>query len=335
MAVRQGKTIDARTSRQPHIAEEDMSSGSRQEPFVEEQHARSQSRRSSDAGEAGSGYRGAPDLPPITVGEALSRRWRLILLLTIVGIAAGAALGYARPPVYTSESELNVGSLDAQAQAIPGYALAAQTLAEAYARIVMTSQIEAPTAKTTRASLGQVASNLTAASIPGNPIFRIDGAGSSANAAQALTTAATRQIISYARARTLPPGARSALNAYKQQTALAAQASSRVGKLRAQFGPSPTPRQQAEITLAQQDAASANLQANAEQQLYVTAILNATSAGSVTALTPAGTPTNNRKQSIEIGGFGGAVVGAVLGCIIALQIARRRRRQLMRALASS
>jgi uncharacterized protein involved in exopolysaccharide biosynthesis len=311
-----------------------MASGSRQEPFVEER-SRSHGQRSWDPGEAPSGRRASPDLPPITVGEALSRRWRLILLLTILGVAAGAALGYARPPTYTSESELNVGSLDAQAQAIPGYAQAAQTLAEAYARIVMTTQIEARAAKSTGASLDQVSANLTAANIPGNPIFRIDGTGSSARDAQSLTTAATQQMIAYARARTLPPGARSALNAYKQQTALASQASSRVGKLRALFGPAPTARQQAEITLAQQDAASANLQANAEQQLYITAIANGTSAGSVTLLTPAGTATNDRKQSIEIGGFGGAVVGAVLGCVIALQIAGRRRRQLMRALTSN
>lgn len=310
-----------------------MSSGSRQEPFAEER-PRSQSRRSWGAGEAPSGRRPSPDLPAITIGEALSRRWRLIVLLTIVGVAAGAALGYARSPTYTSESELNVGSIDAQAQAIPGYAQAAQTLAEAYSRIVMTSQIEARTAQTTHASLGQVAANLTAASIPGNPIFRIDGAGSSATAAQTLTTAATRQIIAYARARTTPLGAQDTLTAYKRQTVLAAQASSRVGKLRSQYGPTPSPRHQAQITQAQQAAAAANLQAIAEQQLYVAAISNATSAGSVSLLTPAGAATNDRKQSIEIGGFGGAVVGAVLGSLIALQIAGRRRRQLMHALAS-
>lgn len=271
-------------------------------------------------------------LPSLTVGEALARSWKLIALLTIIGAAVGIGAGLKRPPVYTSESELNAGSLDAQAQAIPGYADAAMSLAEAYARVVETSQIEVPVAKRTHYSISYVAAHLTAANIPSNPVFRIDGSGPSAAAAQQLTTAATRQIITYARATTTPLGATDALKTYRGDVSRANRLFSKAGRLKSRYGPNPTPRQQDEISAAQQGAAVAQLQANAEQQVYINAITSQTSAGSVVLLSPAGAATSNRKQSAEIGGFAGAVVGCLIGCFVAVRLAARRRRQLSQAL---
>jgi uncharacterized protein involved in exopolysaccharide biosynthesis len=271
-------------------------------------------------------------VPSITIGEALARRWKHILLVTIVGAAAGVALGLARTPLYTAEAELNAGSLDAQAQAIPGYAVAAMTLAEAYARVVQTSRIQAPVAIDTHNSVNYVAANLTAANVPGNPVFRIDGTGPTAAAAQTVASAATREIITYARSATTPPGASSALSGYKRESNRVTQFSSKVGQLRARYGPNPSPREQTQISLAQEEVAAAQLQATADQQLYLNAVTSATSAGSVILLSPAGAATSNRKQSAEIGGFGGLVVGCLIGCAIAIRLAARSRRQLMREL---
>jgi hypothetical protein len=278
------------------------------------------------------GYQAPESLPPLVIGEALARLWKLILLFTIVGAAAGIGLGIERTPLYTSESELNAGTLDAQAQAIPGFAEAAQTLAEAYARVVGTPQIQARVATDTQKSLGYVAAHLTAVNLPGNPIFRIDGTGPNAAAARVIASAATREIIRYARAKTTPPGASSALDDYARETVLGTQLSSKVGRLKARYGPNPSPGEQAQISTAQRDVAATQLQASADQQLYVNAITNGTSAASVTLLTPAAASTSNRKQSIELGGFVGAVVGCLIGCALAIRLAARRRRQLIQAM---
>ena len=267
----------------------------------------------------------------MTVGEALARRWWLILLTTIMAAAGGVAIGLSRPPVFTSEAELNAGSLDAQAQAIPGYVEASQTLAEAYARIVQTTKIQAPVAHDMGRTPDYVASHLTAASVPSNPVFRIDGTGGSAVDARSLALAATQEIVKYAHTQTTPPNAAGALSEYMKQSVLASQLASRVGQLRVRFGPSPTAAQQAQLSRLQERAASAQLQANASQQLYIAAITNTTGAGTVIVLSPAGAATSNRKQTAEIAGFGGAVVGCVIGSGLAVALAARRRRRLLRA----
>jgi hypothetical protein len=274
-----------------------------------------------------------PDrLPPLTIGEALARRWMLIALTTILAAAAGVAVGLRRAPVYTSESELNAGSLDAQAQAIPGYAQAAQTLAEAYARVVGTPKIQVPVARHTHSSIDYVAAHLTAANIPSNPVFRIDGSGATAAAAQRLTAAATREIVKYARVQTTPPNATKALNTYKTEAVLAGQLDSKVANLKLKYAPTPTPGQKAKIADVQQQAAAAQLQADASQQVYIAAITNATDAGTVIVLSRPGPATSNRKQTAEIAGFGGAVVGCLIGCGIAVRLAARRRRQVIQSM---
>lgn len=274
-----------------------------------------------------------PDrLPTVTIGEALARYWVLIVVTTIIVAGAGVAIGLKRSPVYTSESELNAGSLDASAQAIPGYTAAAQTLAEAYARVVETPEIQLPVARNSHLSVDYVAANLTAANIPLETVFRIDATGPTAAAAQSLATAATRQIIRYARTQTTPPNLSQSLNAYKNESVLAGQLDSKVGALKVKYGPTPTPTQQARIASFEEKAAAAQLQASANQQVYINAVSSATDAGKVILLTPPGAATNNRKRTAEIAGFGGAVVGCLIGCGLAISLAARRRRQLIRSM---
>src|SRR5664280_2151111 len=60
---------------------------------------------------------------------------RLIVAIVLVVFIATMALVMTRPEVYTAETRLLVGSLDAQSQAVPGYVLASQQLAATYARV--------------------------------------------------------------------------------------------------------------------------------------------------------------------------------------------------------
>ena len=67
-----------------------------------------------------------PRATPVT---AAIRHPFLFILPIIVLAAAGAALGLARTPTYTTESRVSVTRLDVQTQALPGYAQAAKSLA--------------------------------------------------------------------------------------------------------------------------------------------------------------------------------------------------------------
>lgn len=77
-----------------------------------------------------------------SVFAALRRKWWLALLLCPLGALLGVGLSLVTPTTYTAETRLAIGKGSIGAQAIPGYALAVQQLADSYARWVNNTTTE-------------------------------------------------------------------------------------------------------------------------------------------------------------------------------------------------
>lgn len=110
--------------------------------------------------------------------RSLGRHWRLAVLLSIVGLAAGLALASVRPPHYTAEVRLAVDVGDPSAYAIAGFPLASRELAVDYARWVENGVADGSLTN------GQSVT-ITASPVPDTGVVRIEGTSVSEQAALA------------------------------------------------------------------------------------------------------------------------------------------------------
>lgn len=101
--------------------------------------------------------------------SALRRKWWLALILCPLGAALGATLASIGPTKYTVESRLSVGDGELSSQAVPGFALARQQLAEDYSRWV----------NNTAADSAGEGVEIVSSPIPESAIIRIEGTSSS------------------------------------------------------------------------------------------------------------------------------------------------------------
>ena len=83
------------------------------------------------------------------------RRWPVVLLVTIVLVAAAAGAALLQSPTYTASADVNVGRVDVRVQALPGYVAGAQALAAAYSRIVTSDEVIDPLARQLRSDAGR------------------------------------------------------------------------------------------------------------------------------------------------------------------------------------
>lgn len=137
-------------------------------------------------------------LPRIGVAAAVRRYWLLALLPIIVLVPVVGAVAAKRTPTYSAEARLMVGRLNlSTAGAVAGYAQAAQDLASTYPLVIYADPITGRVARRLHMSSAAVQSNLTATSVPGSPIVRIDATGSSAKEAIDIANAASAALVSY------------------------------------------------------------------------------------------------------------------------------------------
>ena len=262
----------------------------------------------------------APVGGPRTVGEAVGRYWWLPVLFAILGTLGGLALSYARDPLYTAEAALTAGRLDVQAQAVPGYQQATQSLADAYSRVVESDRVLVPVARETGRSVGSLADDVTATPVPESSVFRIKVTTTGERDAVEIANAATRRIDAYARRQTSRGPDRSVLEEFAKARTEASQLSTQVAAARRALAP----RSRVERLKRRQSAAE--LEAQALQQTYVNQTTQAQGAAAVTILGFARDAESDRTKSLQIGGFGGLIAGLLLGGALAALLGARRRR---------
>lgn len=122
----------------------------------------------------------------------LVRRFGLLVLVTVVGAAAGGAYGAIKTPTYEAQSYV-VFTAD------PGETPAAINFAQAYGRIVVGGPIldAAATALGSRTGL----STVTAATSPDAPVVEITATGTEAKRTADVANAVAKALVDYAIAR--------------------------------------------------------------------------------------------------------------------------------------
>lgn len=271
-----------------------------------------------------------PSVPPphqsVHLGTAL-RWYPLLALLPIVVLtAAGITLGLRRHPVYSASTMINVGTLDVAAQATPGYAEAAVTLASAYSRQVNSQFVYRPVAKTLRLSLAEVSSRLSSSAVPDSPTFTINATGPSPRSAITLAGAATNALRHYVNV--VDQGANSStrlLDRYRDAERKADLLASASGSLSGKDRVLPGSVSRARLEAAKLDAEVARLQADALASQYTSSSTSIRGA-IIQVLNPATSASSDRNSITERYALIGAAAGVVLGAALALLVANLRRR---------
>ncbi|HUB70361.1 MAG TPA: Wzz/FepE/Etk N-terminal domain-containing protein [Acidimicrobiales bacterium] len=274
--------------------------------------------------------------------SALGHPW-LVGLLTLLGLLAGAAVGYVHPPSYTANAQLIVGRTSGLVEdEVPGLQAAVQGLAEDYARLITASNVQAQTlANLHSSSLG---GTLSATEIPLSSIIQVQATASTQTQAVQLAQAGASALDTVVVQITndTPSDLKPIVNEFESADAAYEKANvqvtlfqSQLNALEAKIGSgNPTPTELAEqqslnteIAAWQTQADTARMQAQVYQNQYNSAVPPlATQQEMVQQVGAATSAGSNRKTFMEAGALGGAVGGLLIGLAAACLVDARKGR---------
>ncbi len=260
------------------------------------------------------------------LGAALRRYPLVALLPVVVLVAAGVTLGLRKPPTYTASTQVNVGSADISSQATPGYALAAQTMAQAYSREVTSQYVYNPAARTLGISPSAVAARLSSSAVPNSPTFTINATGPTPRSAVQLAAAAPAALKT--RINQLDQGENAStylLSQFRQAQGQADRLQARSGALQARHASGSGNVSEPQVQRAKLAAQVAQLQAQALSTQYTNAATMSHGA-IVEVLNPASSATSNRSSITERYALVGLAAGRVMGAALARLVYHNRRR---------
>lgn len=279
----------------------------------------------------GSSYRAEP--APSLLVAALGRYKWLVLGLAVLLAAIGVAIGYARKPVYTATSTVQVGQVNPNSPGFYGFAQSATELATTYSRAINANGVLSIVQQKTGLSPQQAASRLTATPIPDGAAFSVIATGPSSQAAIHLANAASAAMVSYeaansSRGNTGGSNAAALYNQYRAETRQVAHYKAIVQKLQNQqsvTGTGTSNPTDPKLVEAQSNADLAQGHANALAAAYTQALENQQPPGTLLApLASALSATSDRKHKLELSGFAGLAIGLLIGGAIAVLLELRR-----------
>lgn len=152
---------------------------------------------------------------PTTAGEAsyvgplqaFVRRPLLVLLPILLIMLPALAWVYTTPATYRAQSEILVGRIDVEANAVPGFVSAVQQLAGTYARLVNTTDVAALAAEQLAVPVDEVRDNVTGSPVPESSIIAIEASADDQASALALAEASSASLIAYVRQQSTPVSA--------------------------------------------------------------------------------------------------------------------------------
>ncbi len=150
---------------------------------------------------------GPADDEPVGPLRAALRRPLLVLLPVLLVLMPALAWAVTTPETYRAQSEILVGRVDVEANAVPGFVSAVQQLAGTYARLVNSSDVAGPAAKELGLPLDEVRGSLTATNVPESSIISVEATAGDQAKALALVQAASNSLISYVAQQSTPTSA--------------------------------------------------------------------------------------------------------------------------------
>ena len=271
-----------------------------------------------------------PPMPESLARVAL-RYWWLVLLPVLALVGAAIGLGLQREPTYRAQSELNVGSINARTQAVPGYVEAAKSLASSYSRMTETRAFLVEVSRRADLSVAEVRDRLAVSPVVDNALITVQATGRSEQDAVGLTRQATRELV-----RTVGAINRRAddsadlLRDYRRKSLTASRAEVRAQRLRNQVAQDASRVSSGRLARAESEAATAKLEADTAGQRYTAATQVQSPAAGVEVIDPARATGDDQREQLQKMGFVGLVAGLVVGLGFAALADRRRRRRLLR-----
>lgn len=264
-----------------------------------------------------------PPGEPVGPLQALLRHPWIALVVVLACAGAGVASGMQRTPSYAAQARLNVGGIDVQSQALPGYVSAVQSLAGSYSRAIDSNVVVNRIAQDVGVPPAAAQGRVTASPVPASSVIQIDATGTSAGQAQRLANAGANALIDYVRG--LSGGAttsRDLLRAYRDAELRVSRARRTREQLSALSGGSPSSTR---LRSADADLSAAELEARTLATQYQNGLENQPSRNFIRVLTDSTSASSDRRHQLELRAFTGLIAGLVLAAGLTTVIANRRR----------
>ena len=248
-----------------------------------------------------------------------------MLAFALIGLAVGIFVALQRTPVYTAESDFQVGPTNIRTQAIPGFETGAQTLTGSYARLVNTETFATRVARRTGLEPADVLSRVSANPIPESAVLRLTSTGASEEDAVILGDAAGRELRRYLRGQE-----RAALTAddilkeYRTATSKLGALERKRGALRGERLGDPGAASLGEIEDVTTQIRSQELLVESAGIRYREAVQADEAAGQIKLIDSGSSASSDRSSNLQLLALIGLLSGAVLGTVLALLLARRR-----------
>ena len=281
---------------------------------------------------------GAGPPAPFSPAAAIARRWWVIVLAVLVLGGAAVAVATVREPKYTASSDINVGRIDVRVQALSGFVAGAQSLAETYSRVVTSGELLEPIGQQVGLEPAEVASRLSATSVPRGTFFTISGSGPTEADALALTKAATEEMQAWVEEHEsggdstevilddYTQATRRAARLQREYESLKAERDRALGAGTAEDGDAPSPD---DVSAAQVAYEKAQLRAQALAGQYSSRSNElAGTAGVELVRSPVTAESDRatvRQKLLAVGIGAGLLIGAALAIVMERSAARRRR----------
>ena len=268
--------------------------------------------------------------PSVGVWQAVRRYPQLTIGPALLLMALGVALGYARPPTYTSTAELSVGQLDVSNPAAVGSVVqATQSLAVVYSRMINASGVK----QTALRRLGDKASgaSISATPIPGSPIVRVTGTGDSADHAVTVANVAARSLLGYAqRYDDTRNQTRALARRYRAASLRLSSARERLQQAGHDYAGHPTAAGKRRLAAAQANLDSARLQHETLRVDYQVTQQTGRAGPALRMFSVADTASSDRASLMQVLGLIGLLAGLALGAAGATARMNRRVAALVR-----
>lgn len=258
----------------------------------------------------------------MTIGNALTRNWPLVLLSVIAFGILGFVAGSLREPEWTAEARLSVGRLSLTVQSVPGFAVGGEVVAAGYARSVAVAPVIDPAARRLNVPPDDLRERVSSSAIPSSPLFDVIATGDSEAEAVASANAVADAMVEYGRAGSEAPGrAEELLRQYRDAVEREARARQTVTRLLDNGARGPR------LAAARAVADTEKLRVETAAQNYRASQRSQVSGGVVESIAPARDASSDEQSRLQLftfaGLLGGLLIGVALAVLRALRLDRR------------